>query len=73
MQTTVKAWVKHYSRLCNVEFEYPWDTLPEAPAIAEPTPPVTNVLICKAISCKVKYGKAAKSSGIIAEMLKATS
>ena len=66
----LKAWVEHYSRLLNVEFEWPSDLLPETPPVEGPPPPVTAALIRKAIS-KMKCGKAAGPTGIIAEMLKA--
>ena len=37
----MKAWVEHYSRLLNVEFEWPSDFLPEVPPVKGPRPPVT--------------------------------
>ena len=67
----MKAWVEHYARLLNVEFEWPSDSLPDAPPVSGPPPCVTDALIRKALS-KMKPGKAAGPSGIIAEMLKAT-
>jgi len=42
----MKAWVEHYSRLLNVEFEWPCDQLPEVPPKAGPPPPVTFHLQC---------------------------
>ena len=67
----MKAWVEHYAKLLNVEFEWPSDELPEAlPTAAPPPPSVPASLVRKAIS-KMKCGKAAGPSGIIAEMLKA--
>ena len=67
----MKAWVQHYRRLLNVEFPWPENQLPGVAPIAGPTPPVTMEQISKAIS-KMKCGKAAGPSGIIAEMLKAS-
>ena len=67
----MKAWVEHYSKLLNVEFPWPKDTLPDVAPVAGPPPPVTMEQIRKAIS-KMKCGKAAGPSGIIAEMLKAS-
>ena len=67
----MKAWVQHQSRLLNVEFPWPKDQLPKVAPIAGPPPPVTMEQIRKAIS-KMKCGKAAGPSGIIAEMLKAS-
>ena len=65
----MKAWVEHYARLLNVEFEWESNLLLEV-APVEGQPPVTTDLIPKALR-KMKCGKAAGPSGIIAEMLKA--
>ena len=54
----------------NVEFEWPSDLLPEVAPVEGPPPPATLVTIIKALS-KMKCGKAAGPSGIIAEMMKA--
>ena len=67
----MKAWVEHYARLLNVEFEWSCDLLPEVSPVAGPPPSVSAVMIRKALS-KMKIGKAAGPSGIIAEMLKAS-
>ena len=67
----MKAWVEHYARLLNVEFDWPRQHLPDAPPIAGPPPSVSTKLVRRALS-KMKCGKAAGPSGIIAEMLKAT-
>ena len=62
--------MEHYSKLLNVEFDWPRDSLPEvSPTEADP-PPVTAEHITAAIS-KMKCGKAAGPSGVTAEMLKA--
>ena len=66
----MKAWVEHYARLLNVEFEWPSDLLPEVAPVEGPPPPVALVAIRKALS-KMKCGKAAGPSGIIAKMTKA--
>ena len=66
----MKAWVEHYSRLLNVEFEWPSNELLEAPPTAGPPASVSATLIHKALS-KIKCSKAAGPSGIVAEMLKA--
>ena len=66
----LNAWVEHYARLLNVEFDWPSDTLPEVAPTAGPPPSVPASVIRKALS-KMKCGKAAGPSGITAEMLKA--
>ena len=65
----MNAWVEHYARLLNVEFEWPSESLPVVAPIAGPPPSVSVELIQKAIR-KMKEGKAAGPSGIIAEMVK---
>ena len=66
----MKAWVEHYARPLNVEFQWESDLLPEVAPVEDPPTPVTKDLIRKALR-KMKCGKAAGSSGIIAQMLKA--
>ena len=66
----MNAWVEHYARLLNVEFDWPSDLLPEVTPVEGPPPPITTDMIGKALG-KMKGGKAAGPSGIIAEMLKA--
>ena len=66
----MRAWVELYARLLIVEFEWESDLLPEVAPVEGPPPPVMKVLIRKALR-KMKCGKAAGPSGIIAEMLKA--
>ncbi|KAI8503283.1 hypothetical protein Bbelb_191040 [Branchiostoma belcheri] len=46
----MKAWVEHYSRLLNVEFEWPKDELPVAAPVVGPPPPVTTEMISSALS-----------------------
>ena len=60
-----EAWVEHYSRLLNVEFDWPSDSL-DVSLVAGPAPGVSTDMIRKAL-CKMKGGKAAGPSGIIAE------
>ena len=60
----MKAWVKHYARPLNVEFEWPSDLLPEVAPVEGPPPQFTLVEIRKAPS-KMKCGKAAGPSGIM--------
>ena len=65
-----QAWKKHYERLLDVEF--PWDPshlVHEDPIPGVP-PHITVDMVSSAVS-KMKCGKAAGPSGIIAEMLKA--
>ena len=45
----MKAWVEHFSRLPNVEFEWPSD-LPEVPPVEGPPPPVTVTHIRKPLA-----------------------
>ena len=66
----MKAWVEHYARLLNIEFEWPSHELPEVPPTAGPRPKVSASLISKALG-KMKCGKSAGPSGVVAEMLKA--
>ena len=66
----MKAWVEHYARLLNIEFEWPSQELPELPPTAGPRPKVSASLISKALG-KMKCGKSAGPSGVITEMLKA--
>ena len=66
----MKAWVEHYARLLNVEFEWESDLLPEVAPVEGPPQPVKTDFIRRALR-KMKCGKAAGPSGIIAEMLKA--
>ena len=67
----VKSWVARYARLRNVEFDWPIQTLPKIASIAGQQPEVSRERKCMALR-KMKCGKAAGPSGIVAEMLKAT-
>ena len=62
----MKVWVEHYVRLLNVEFEWPSDSLPEVAPVAGPPPGVSKELVRKALS-RMKSGKAAGPSGVLAE------
>jgi len=65
----MKAWVEHYARLVNVKFEWPSDSRPEVSPIAGPPRSVSAELVRKAL-IKMKCGKAAGPSDIVAEILK---
>ena len=67
----LKAWFENYARLLNVEIDWPSKKLPKTASIAGQPPEVSREMICMALS-KMKCGKAAGPSGIVAEMLKAT-
>ena len=64
----MKAWVEHYSRLLNIEFDWPRELLPAVTPIGGDPPLVTTEQILSALG-KMKSGKAAGPSGITAEML----
>ena len=64
-----EAWREHYERLLNVEFPWTPEDLSEESPVEGPSEPITLEMITKAIS-KMASGKAARPSGIVAEMLK---
>ena len=66
----LKAWNEHYEKLLNEEF--PWDEkhLDTGTPKEGPAPKLTREAVQKAL-LKMKDGKAAGGSGIVAEMLKA--
>ena len=64
------AWAEHYERLLNVEFDWNPDYLSNEPPSEGPLIPITIDMVKKSIS-KMKSGKAAGPSGIVAEMIKA--
>ena len=64
------AWAEHYERLLNVEFDWNPDHLSNEPPLEDRPIPITIDMVKKAIS-KMKLGKAAGSSGIVVEMIKA--
>ena len=64
------AWAEHYERLLSVEFEWDSDHLSNEPQLEGPPIPITIDMVEKAIS-KMKSGKAAGSSSIVVEIIKA--
>ena len=68
----IKAWKQHYERPLNVEFPWSEDDLSLADPVLGPPPLVTREMVEKSIS-KKKLGKAPGPSGIVTEMLKASS
>ena len=62
-----KAWLEHYQRLLNVEFD--WDqTTCHQPPVEGPPIPITTDMVKKAIS-QMKAGKAPGPSSIVVEMI----
>lgn len=66
----MKVVIEHYSRLLNVEFDWPSHTLTGVSPVTGPPPFsfVTSALIAKAVK-KMKCVKAAGPSGAIAESI----
>ena len=62
-----KAWLEHYQRLLNVEFDWDPDHLSYQPPVEGPPIPITTDMVKKAIS-QMKAGKAPGPSGIVVEM-----
>ena len=67
-----KAWLEHYQRLLNVEFDWDPDHLSYQPPVEGPPIPITIDMVKKAIS-QMKAGKAPGPSGIVVEMIRAAS
>ena len=65
-----KAWLEHYQRFLNVEFDWDPDHLSDEPPVEGPPIPITTDMVKKAIS-QMKVGKAPGPSGIIVEMIRA--
>ena len=65
-----KAWLEHYQRLLNTEFDWNPDHLSDEPPVEGPPIPITTDMVKKTIS-KIKAGKAAGPSGIVVEMIEA--
>ena len=63
-----KAWLEHYQRLLNVEFDWDPDHLSYQPPVEGPPIPITIDMVKKAIS-QMKAGKAPGPSGM--EMIRA--
>ena len=49
-EAKMKAWVEHYSRLMNIEFDWPRDKLPNADQVAGDPPTVTTEIIRSTLS-----------------------
>ena len=67
-----KAWLEHYQRLLNVEFDWDSDHLSYQPPVEGLPIPITIDMVKKAIS-QMKAGKAPGSSGIVVEMIRVAS
>ena len=67
-----KAWLEHYQRLLNVEFDWDPDHLSYQPPVEGPPIPITTDMVKKAIS-QMKAGKAPSPSGIVVEVIRAAS
>ena len=65
-----KAWLEHYKRLLNIEFDWDPDHLSDEPPVEGPPIPITIDMVKKALS-KMKVGKVAGPSGIVVEMIRA--
>ena len=65
-----KAWLEHFERLLNVEFDWDPAHLSAEPPVEGPPIPITTDMVKKAIN-KMKSGKAAGPSGIVVEMIRA--
>ena len=65
-----KAWLEHFERLLNVEFEWDPEHLSDEPPLEGPPFPITTDMVKKAIS-KMSSGKAAGPSGVVVEMFRA--
>ena len=66
-----KAWLEHYQRLLNVEFDWDPDHLSYQSQVEGPPIPITIDMVKKIIS-QMKAGKAPGPSGIVVEMIRAT-
>ena len=62
-----KAWLEHYDRLLNVEFEWDPEHLFDEPPLEGPPISIIIDMVKKAIS-KMKSGKAAGPLGVVVEM-----
>ena len=65
-----KAWLEHYQRLLNVEFDWDPNHLSYQLPVEGPPIPITIDMVKKAIS-QMKAGKAPGPSGIVVEMIRA--
>ena len=60
-----KAWLEHYQRLFNVEFDWDPDHLSDKPQVEDPPIPITIDMVKKAIS--------QMKAGIVVKMIRAAS
>ena len=65
-----KAWLEHFQRLLNIEFDWDPDHLSYQPPVEGPPISITIDMVKKAIS-QMKAGKALGPSGIVVEMIRA--
>ena len=63
-----KAWLEHYQRLLNAEFDWDPNHLSDESPVEGPPIPITIYMVKKAIS-HMKAGKAPGPSGIVVEMI----
>ena len=63
-----KAWLEHYQKLLNAEFDWDPDHLSYQPLVEGPPIPITIDMDKKAIS-QMKAGKAPGPSGTVVEMI----
>ena len=63
-----KAWLDHYQRLLNVEFDWDPDHLSDKPPVGGLPIPITIDTVKKVFS-QMKAGKALGPSGIVVEMI----
>ena len=64
-----KAWLEHYRRLLNAEFDWDPNHLSDESPVEGPPIPITIDMVKKAIS-QMKAGKAPGPSGIVVEMIR---
>ena len=65
-----KAWLEHYQRFLNVEFDWDPDHLSYQSPVEGPPIPITIDMVKKTI-LQMKAGKAPSPSGIVVEMIRA--
>ena len=65
------TWKRHYERLLNIEFLWS-QNLPHVDPVAGPAKFITPDYVMKSLK-RMKNGRAARPTGIVAEMLKAAS
>ena len=65
-----KAWLEHYQRFLNAEFNWDPNHLSEESPVEGPPIPITIDMVKKAIT-QMKAGKAPGPSGIVVELIRA--